>query len=164
MQRLFSTFPAGRPGLGLLVLRLAVAVTLVNQGRNWLARLPDSGGGDHINSLLAAVGALKIAAAILLLAGFATPLVGVIVALGELGIAFWWMLSPYGGAGFSEPCSRRLSWQQLPGPWCCLGLEPFRLTHAFSADASSSLGRSKTASIRATPSPHAVSIPRILKR
>ena len=129
MQRLFSTFPAGRPGLGLLVLRLAVAVTLVNQGRNWLARLPDSGGGDHINSLLAAVGALKIAAAILLLAGFATPLVGVIVALGELGIAFWWMLSPYGGAGFSGTLLAPIFVATIAGALVLLG------PGAFSVDA-----------------------------
>jgi uncharacterized membrane protein YphA (DoxX/SURF4 family) len=106
---------------------VAVFIILVIQGRNWLARPSHSGGGDHITALLVAVGALKIAAAILLSAGFATPLVGLIVALGELGISLWWMLSSSGGAGFSGTWLAPIFVATIAGALVLLGPGAFSL-------------------------------------
>ncbi len=77
MQRLFSTFPQGPPGFGLALLRLAVAIPLVQQA---------IGGPLHASppSPLALVLA---GAAVLLLVGLWTPVAGVLVAVAELGLA-----------------------------------------------------------------------------
>jgi uncharacterized membrane protein YphA (DoxX/SURF4 family) len=87
LQRLFSTFPAGRPGFGLLVLRVAVFVILVLQGRTLWGHSPASVGGDPITPVVVVAGMLNICAAALLLAGFVTPFAGLAVAIGELGLA-----------------------------------------------------------------------------
>ena len=39
MQRLFSTFPAGAPGIGLLLFRLALAATLLTHAPSFAANL-----------------------------------------------------------------------------------------------------------------------------
>ena len=79
MRRLFSTFASGLPGLGLLLLRLIAGITLIVP---WV-RL-------HNDALLPAIMPPMIAAAggLLLLAGFWTPVAGVIVAIAELWIVF----------------------------------------------------------------------------
>ena len=74
MQRLFSSFPVGRPGIGLLLLRLAAGVYLVLRSRlffdsTWLAL---------------AIGLLAIVSAALLLAGLLTPIAAAIGALAVL--------------------------------------------------------------------------------
>jgi uncharacterized membrane protein YphA (DoxX/SURF4 family) len=75
VQRLFSTFPEGSPGIGLVLLRLAIAIPLIHQATagllngTWLAPL-----------VLVAAGA-----ALLLLVGLWTPLAGAIVAAAAFG-------------------------------------------------------------------------------
>ena len=76
MQRLFSTFPAGLPGAGLLLLRAAVAIPLLYTGL-----LTVTSSSPAIMEMLSA------AAAILLLIGLWTPPAGVVVAVAELGLA-----------------------------------------------------------------------------
>jgi putative oxidoreductase len=81
MQRLFSTFPSGWPGLGLLLLRLIVGIALVCLVAIGLFG-PD---GDRVTiapDLVAAAGG------ILLIAGLWTPATGAVIALNELWIAF----------------------------------------------------------------------------
>lgn len=76
MQRLFSTFPGGLPGAGLLLLRAAAAIPLVQAGLptvTWPAPVP--------LQIVAAV------AAIPLLIGLWTPVAGVLIAVAELGLA-----------------------------------------------------------------------------
>jgi hypothetical protein len=78
VQRLFSTFPQGPPGVGLVLLRAAVAGPLVQQavvGVLHASPPPPLG--------LAAAGA-----ALLLLVGLWTPVAGVLVAVAELGLAW----------------------------------------------------------------------------
>ncbi len=80
LQRLFSTFPDGWPGFGLLLLRLGGGIALICLGiGGFLAtvREPISIAPD----LVAATGG------ILLLAGLWTPVVGALVAIDELWIA-----------------------------------------------------------------------------
>jgi putative oxidoreductase len=95
LQRLFSTFPSGWPGRGLLLLRLGVGIALIYLGINHLGinRL-------GINRLSGAAGEpitldrdlIEAAGGIFLLAGLWTPIMGVLLALDELCIAF--MLYP----------------------------------------------------------------------
>ena len=80
MQRLFSSFPDGRPGLGLLLLRAAVGGVLVLQGGAWLA-------GRALGPWTWAAGPLAIAAGAALLLGFFTPVASLLAVLDGLGAA-----------------------------------------------------------------------------
>jgi putative oxidoreductase len=80
LQRLFSTFASGWPGIGLLLLRLLTAVTLIHFG---------------IASVLAApplriivLEIIGVAAGILLLVGLWTPVAGALAAIVKVLIAF----------------------------------------------------------------------------
>jgi len=76
LQRFFSTFPGGPPGLGLLLLRTSLGSTLIAYGLMWmLNKPPDS------NWLLASA---LILGGLLLLVGFLTPFVSVVVCIGGL--------------------------------------------------------------------------------
>lgn len=75
MQRFFSSFPDGRAGLGLLLLRVAGSASIVIQARSW----PIASAW-----LTTAVGALALFAALLLLIGFLTPAAGSIAAAAGL--------------------------------------------------------------------------------
>jgi uncharacterized membrane protein YphA (DoxX/SURF4 family) len=79
LQRLFSTFPDGWPGFGLLLLRLGAGIALVCLAINGFLAMgePVSIASD----LVAAIGG------IFLLAGLWTPLMGALVAMDELWIA-----------------------------------------------------------------------------
>ena len=80
MQRLFSTFPNGWPGAGLLVLRIASG--------GYLAAISES---LYISERLWHVGPLPLTAAIsggLLLIGLWTPVAGVLAALLEILMIF----------------------------------------------------------------------------
>lgn len=79
MRRFSSTFVSGLPGLGLLLLRLIAAVTLIMHG----LQTHDSTSQQAITPQeIAAVGGL------LLLVGLWTSIVGAIVAIAELWVVF----------------------------------------------------------------------------
>ena len=80
MQRLFSTFPTGRPGAGLLLLRLAVGASLILERIPVTWVIPQSLGFE--------VRIVLICLGISLLCGLWTPVMGSIAALIELLIAF----------------------------------------------------------------------------
>ena len=77
MQRLFSTFPQGLPGIGLVLLRAAVAIPLVQQAIVGLLNA----------SPPTPLGLVAAGAALLLLVGLWTPMAGVLVAVAEVGLA-----------------------------------------------------------------------------
>jgi uncharacterized membrane protein YphA (DoxX/SURF4 family) len=81
---LFSTFPGGWPGAGLLLLRAAIGITMIVQGGLYLADPSDLTLGTGT------VGLVAIATGVLLLVGFLTPVAGALVGLGTLGIALAW--------------------------------------------------------------------------
>jgi uncharacterized membrane protein YphA (DoxX/SURF4 family) len=83
MQRLFSTFPDGRPGVGLLLLRAAVGGSLLVLGGTYLVHAPQAGGWSL------AIGLLAAASCASLLIGFLTPL-GVLAGLVAIGLALGW--------------------------------------------------------------------------
>ena len=86
MQRLFATFPTGSPGLGLLVLRVAVALALVVHGAACF-------GGESALGTFAVAAAAALTAALLLI-GLMTPLAGAFAALMGFGLAMAWLPAP----------------------------------------------------------------------
>jgi putative oxidoreductase len=86
LQRLFSTFPTGRPGAGLLLLRLAVGASLILERIPEIWVIPQSLGFE-VRTVLVCVG-------ISLLCGLWTPVMGGVAAVIELLITF----SPEGGS------------------------------------------------------------------
>jgi uncharacterized membrane protein YphA (DoxX/SURF4 family) len=88
VQRLFPSFPAGWPSVGLLLLRAAVGLTLVVQGTASVltGQAPSMGGW--------AIGVLEVASGASLLVGFLTPMAGAVAGLSALGSALSWFPSP----------------------------------------------------------------------
>jgi putative oxidoreductase len=79
LQRLYSTFASGWPGVGLLLLRLLTAVALVNFGIASLLTVP--------RFTIAALQIIGVGAGILLLVGLWTPVAGTLAAIAQLWIA-----------------------------------------------------------------------------
>lgn len=79
MQRLFSTFANGWPGVGLLLQRVLAALLLVRFG------IIDLPGTSFSLSVIPQV--IGVCLAILLLVGLWTPIVGAMIAIVELWIA-----------------------------------------------------------------------------
>ncbi len=76
LRRLYSTFAGGRPGIGLILMRLVVGFALVSSAGSALLSSP------AIPTTVLSV--LLAAAAILLIIGLFTPIVGTLVALTEI--------------------------------------------------------------------------------
>ena len=85
MQRLFSTFPDGRPGAGLLLLRGAVGGWFVVVSGTYLAHGGQGGWWRLV------VGVLAGASGASLLIGFLTP-IGVLAGLVAIGFSLSWSL------------------------------------------------------------------------
>jgi hypothetical protein len=81
MQRLFGTFPGRGPGVGLLLLRAAVGVSLAIQSGASLAEL------EHVTWTQWALGANALLAGVSLLLGFLTPLAGAMAGAGGVAVA-----------------------------------------------------------------------------
>ena len=90
LQKLFSAFPDGWPGIGLILLRLAVALSATIEGLSALAR-----SGDPAIAWWAGVLSAMVALALLL--GFLTPIAGTMAAMGCIAMGGWLLL--HGGAG-----------------------------------------------------------------
>jgi putative oxidoreductase len=79
LQRLFSTFADGWPGIGLLLLRLLTSVALIHFGIASLRETP-----PLASVVLQIVG---LGAGILLLIGLWTPVAGALVAIAKVCVA-----------------------------------------------------------------------------
>ena len=87
MQRLFSTFPDGWPGSGLLLVRIGVGIALICLGtQNFLTGVKEPIA--IVRDFVALIGGM------FLLSGFWTPITGTLVAIDELWIAFSVSSSP----------------------------------------------------------------------
>jgi putative oxidoreductase len=80
VQRLFSTFPAGWPGTGLVFLRAVTAIRPIQHGIEGLLTTP--------LPALTLLQLIAAGAAALLLVGFWTPVAGVLMALAEVCLSF----------------------------------------------------------------------------
>ena len=78
MQRIFSTFPNGRPGAGLFLLRGVLGITLFGQGAQHLFKWHD------LTSLIGVVALVLTVISVLLLVGYLTPLASVLAGLASL--------------------------------------------------------------------------------
>src|ERR1700691_2107769 len=74
MQRLFSTFPNGWPGFGLLLLRLGVGIALLSFGISSFS----AASGEPFTLVR---GSIEAAGGILLILGLWTPVAGALIAL-----------------------------------------------------------------------------------
>lgn len=88
LQRLFSTFPSGRPGIGLLLLRTALGGLAVTLGVLELA-----GAIEH-TVLVWTVASVLVVSGAGLVVGFMTPLASVLVGLCVLGMTLSWIPAP----------------------------------------------------------------------
>jgi len=88
LQRLYSTFPGGNPGIGLLLLRAAVGLTAAAQGVFYLSGPFNPSPGKWI------LGLVLIVSGMALTAGFFTPVAGIMLGLCFLGIAVSWFPAP----------------------------------------------------------------------
>jgi uncharacterized membrane protein YphA (DoxX/SURF4 family) len=93
LHRLFSAFPAGFPGAGLLLLRGVVGAALVGHG---ILGLQSS---DRVTLVLSVSFALLLLSGVCLLIGFLTPILSLLACLEGLGIVFSWgplqLMSPF---------------------------------------------------------------------
>ena len=93
LHRLFSAFPAGLPGVGLLLLRVVVGAALVAHGVLCLA------SSDRITLVVSVSTALLLLSGGCLLIGFLTPILSLLGGLECLGIVWSWfpfqLLSPF---------------------------------------------------------------------
>jgi putative oxidoreductase len=80
VQRLFSTFPTGRPGAGLLLLRLAVGASLILEKIPMMGIIPQS--------LVFGARVALVCVGVFLVCGLWTPVMGSIAAVIELLITF----------------------------------------------------------------------------
>jgi putative oxidoreductase len=80
LQRLFSSFPSGSPGLGLLLMRLALGLRVIYIGTVSLSGKPSE-------PITLAQNLIAVACGIFLLAGLWTPIMGMLLAIDEVWIA-----------------------------------------------------------------------------
>lgn len=85
MQRLFSAFPRGGPGVGLLLLRAAVGAALAVQGAACFV------GGDPPKGWGSVIGVLSLGIGASLLIGFLTPFAALLAELLSLALALSWL-------------------------------------------------------------------------
>jgi uncharacterized membrane protein YphA (DoxX/SURF4 family) len=81
---MFSTFPDGAPGVGLLLLRAAVGVGLLIQGVAYFV------GWHNLGFLTSAAAFLFVASGTALLIGYLTPFASILAGLVSMGGAFSW--------------------------------------------------------------------------
>lgn len=91
LQRLYSTFPGGNPGLGLLLLRAAVGFAAAAHGVLYLSGPSTPSPGKWLLGLALIVGGMALTA------GFFTPVAGLLLGLCFLGIAVSWFPAPSWG-------------------------------------------------------------------
>ena len=84
LHRLFSAFPAGFPGVGLLLLRVVLAATL--GGHGFLCLL----ASDRVTFVALLSTALLLLSGAFLLIGFLTPILSLLAAFECLAIAWSW--------------------------------------------------------------------------
>ena len=85
LHRLFSAFPAGFPGVGLLLLRVVVGAALLAHGILCLF------SSERLTLSLSVISALLLSSGLCLLIGFLTPILSLLACFECLGIAFSWL-------------------------------------------------------------------------
>src|SRR5271165_6833897 len=94
---MFSNFPGGSPGAGLLLLRAALGLSLLALGAAYLL------DGQDLTFLIWIVSLLLFVSSILLLVGYLTPLAGGFAGLFSLGCALGLIPEPAWGFLTTRP-------------------------------------------------------------
>jgi len=92
LQRFFSSFPEGWPGIGLIFLRLTVALNVITQGIFAIA----AASGPALAPWF--IGIVAIVIGVALLAGCLTPIAGVSATIGYLAMGVSDLPANAGGA------------------------------------------------------------------
>ena len=85
LRKLYSTFPGGWHGVGLLLLRVAIGGTLILQGSAYLTQLRE------LRFEMWSVCLLAVVSGATLLVGFLTPIASSLAVFGGMGIMFSWL-------------------------------------------------------------------------
>jgi uncharacterized membrane protein YphA (DoxX/SURF4 family) len=88
---MFSAYPDGWPGLGLLLLRAAAGSVLVVQGITFYQ------DGQSITSLVLTVVVMRVVVGVLLCIGLLTRSATAVAAVGTIGSMFYWLPGPKSG-------------------------------------------------------------------
>jgi uncharacterized membrane protein YphA (DoxX/SURF4 family) len=88
VQRMFSTFPGARPGVGLLLLRTTIGFTLITQGIAYFVDWHD------LRLITSTIALMAMASGAMLLIGYLTPFASVVAALISVGDGLWWFQAP----------------------------------------------------------------------
>ena len=80
LQKLFSAFPSGWPGVGLLLLRALVAATLISQTLTYV-------GSANLNVLSICLAVLAFVIAACFLLGLMTPIIAIVIGLSTIALA-----------------------------------------------------------------------------
>lgn len=92
MQRLFSTFPGGRPGIGLLLVRAALGGLAAALGALYLSSRVEHAAAVWV------IASVLIISGVALVIGFLTPFASLGIGLCLLGMALsWFPEPPFGG-------------------------------------------------------------------
>jgi len=94
LQRLFSTFLRGRPGIGLLLLRAALGVTAASQGILRFHEFSNSSGPPNPSLSEWTLSLALIISGAALVLGFLTPLSGLVTGLCFLAMFLGWFPGP----------------------------------------------------------------------
>ena len=130
MRKLFSTFPGEWFGLGLLLLRVATAVTLILQGAAYVTELRTLQIGTWVVCLI------TLGSGVSLLAGFVTPIASVLAVVVEVGVRFLWL--PAAGWNFfnGNPLSLDVIAMALASAFLGLQRSPWTLICSAAAELS----------------------------
>jgi uncharacterized membrane protein YphA (DoxX/SURF4 family) len=88
LQRLFSAFPGGPPGSGLLILRAATGATLAAQGISFFLH-------PQITGTLLVAGVLLTATGVFILIGFLMPIVSLLATVECLSMVVYGITLPH---------------------------------------------------------------------
>lgn len=87
LQKLFCSFPDGRPGFGLLLLRGLLSFTLVAQTLGYIT-------ATTVSLFTVSIAVFSFVTAGCLLLGFLTPIVSVVIAVGAISFALFGLVLP----------------------------------------------------------------------
>jgi hypothetical protein len=88
LHRLYSTFPDGWPGVGLLLLRVTLGATLIVVGFAYLSQ------HRYLSPKLWVMCSLMLYSGVSLIAGFLTSITAVSAFVGAAGATFSWLPAP----------------------------------------------------------------------